>query len=90
MLSNKYILVGKPEEKEEEGFKTVKVEDSSIYTGVVRALPEIPVYMGNKQIVVGDTVIFAKYSPNTHRIERNGEELKYIAIEDLLEVIDNK
>lgn len=86
-LSNKYILVSSVEEKPQEGFHAVKVEDSSIYKGIVKDVPDQPVFLSNHQLVKGDTVIFAKYSPNTHRIERDGEELKYIAVEDLLEVL---
>lgn len=87
MISNKYILVEKIEETKDDGFQVVKVEDISTYMGKVNALPEIPVYIGNHQLDIGDTVIFAKYSPNTHLITREGKELKYILIEDLLEVL---
>lgn len=87
MLSAKYILVSKPVEKPQEGFQAVKVEDSSIYSGVVFDLPDVPVFLSNRQLVKGDTVIFAKYSPNTHLIQREGKELKYILIEDLFEVL---
>ncbi len=89
MLNNKYILVSKVSEEKKEGFQVVAVEDASIYQGIVFDLPEIPVYIGNHELVRGDTVIFAKYSPNTHLIQRDGQELKYIAVEDLLEVCES-
>lgn len=88
MLSDNYILVGKVPEETKEGFQAVAVEDSSVYTGIVRKLPSRPVYMGNEPVKLGDKVIFAKYSPDTHLIVKDGEELKYINTNDLLEVCE--
>lgn len=85
-ISNKYILVSKIDKEVKEGFQEVEIEDASIYQGKVYALPEIPVYIGNHQLEIGDKVIFVKYSPTTHLIQRDGQELKYILIDDLLEV----
>ncbi len=87
MLNVKYVLVERLEEEKEEGFQVVKVEDSSLYKGKIHDLPEPPTYIGNHLLTIGDTVIFAKNSPNTHLITREGKELKYILIEDLLEVL---
>lgn len=86
-ISNKYLIVTKLEEKKKEGFKVVEVEDASTYMGIVHALPEIPVYIGNRQLNLGDKIVFAKYSPSTHLIQRDGKELKYILLDDILEVI---
>lgn len=87
MLNSKYILVTRPPEIKQEGFQTIKVEDVSTYTGIVHDLPDTPVHLDNHQLAKGDTVIFAKYSPDTHLIQRDGQEMKYIAVQDLLEVI---
>jgi co-chaperonin GroES (HSP10) len=90
MLNNNYILVTKPiEEEKKEGFQIAQVEDSSVYTGIVYELPEIPVYMGNTQVKKGDKVIFAKYSPDTHLIQRDGVDYKYINTKDILELCQN-
>jgi len=86
-LSSNYILVSKALEPVSEGFQAVAVEDSSVYKGKVEQLPDNPVYLSNQALKVGDIVIFAKYSPDTHLIERDGVELKYINTRDLLEVL---
>lgn len=88
MLNDNYILVAKLPKEKTEGFEAVEVEDSSVYSGIVVKLPKRPVYMGNEHVKLGDKVIFAKYSPDTHLITRDGEELKYINTNDLLERCD--
>lgn len=82
-ISNKYIAVVKLEEEKKEGFETVQVQDNFIYKGKVVLLPEAPVFMGNKQVAIGDTVIFAKYSPDTHEIE----DKKFVSVNDVLAVL---
>lgn len=86
-ISNNYIAVEKLEEPEQEGFQTVKVQDSSIFKGKVKFIPEAPIYMGNQRITMGDTVLFAKYSPNTHDIDYEGLKLKFVKTEDILCVL---
>jgi len=86
MLNDNYILVSKIKEEVKEGFQVAAVEDSSTYMGMVKQIPDRPVYLGNYVVNVGDKVVFAKYSPDTHLITRDGEELKYINVNDLLEV----
>lgn len=83
-VSVNYIVVEKVEEEKKEGFQTVEVSDSSLFKGKVTNLPEVPVYMGNSQVKVGDIVLFAKYSPDTHEIDYEGKKLKFVAIRDLL------
>lgn len=83
-VSNNYIVVEKLPEEEKEGFKTVDVVDSSTFTGKVTHIPEAPVYMGNTPVQVGDKVLFAKYSPDTHEIELEGKKLKFVATRDIL------
>ena len=82
-ISNRYILVEKVEEQAQEGFETVNPQDNFIYKGRVIALPEAPVYMGNKPVAMGDVVLFAKYSPDTHEIEGN----KFVSVNDVLAVL---
>jgi len=87
-ISNNRIVVERIEEPKKEGFETVEVQDSSTYKGRVVILPQdVPVYMGNKQVAVGDTVLFAKYSPDTHEIEHEGKKLKFIKVEDIMALV---
>lgn len=86
-ISNKYIGVKKKEEEVKEGFQEVKVEDSFVYSGVIEYLPEMPVFIQDRRLAKGDTVIFAKYSPDTQTIKHEGQELKFVRIEDLLAVL---
>lgn len=82
-ISTKYIVLEKYIEPPKEGFQEVKVQDSSVYKGRVVELPDVPVYVGNQKIEVGDLVLFAKYSPDTHEIE----DRKFVRAEDLLKVL---
>lgn len=74
----------KVEEEKKEGFQTVEVTDSSLFTGRVVNLPEMPVYLGNSPLQVGDIILFSKYSPDTHEIEHEGKKLKFVSTRDIL------
>jgi len=87
MISNKYIKLVKYVSPKTEGYGVVEVQDNFVYKGKVHELPEIPVYIGNRQLVVGDVVLFAKYSPDTHEVTTDGLTVKYVALSDLLEVL---
>ncbi len=76
--------------KSDDEFNIVAVQDNFIYKGTVVKLPDETVYIGNHMLDLGDDVIFAKYSPDTHEVEENGEKLKFVRIEDLLEVFEYK
>ena len=82
-LNFKYIIVEKLEEKKGEGVQMVEVQDCFTYKGRVKQVPEIPVCVSNHQVTPGDIVIFAKYSPDTHEIEKD----KFVKVEDILAVI---
>lgn len=86
-ISNLFIAVEKLEEPKQEGFQTVEVQDSSTFKGKVKFIPEAPVYIGNRQVAIGDIVLFAKYSPNTHDIEHEGLKLKFVSSQDVLAVL---
>lgn len=86
-ISNKYIVVEKLQEEAKEGFTAVEIQDSLVYKGKIVGLPEIPVYMGNTQVQVGQVVLFAKYSPDTHEIDLDGKKVKFVAINDLLAIV---
>lgn len=90
-INSKYILVKKMKEEKKDGFQTVEVQDSFINKGEVFRLPDQPVFVDNQQLKVGDLVIFAKYSPDTHEVSlMNGateEKMKMVKIEDVLTII---
>lgn len=86
--SDKYIVVERVAEEEKKGFQTVEAQDSFVYKGRVYVLPEMPVYLGSRQIAIGDVVVFAKYSPDTHDITLNEKKVKFVKIEDILARID--
>lgn len=85
-ISNNYVCVERIEEPPKEGFQTVEVQDNFLYRAKVHILPEIPVFMGNRRLGVGEVVLFAKYSPDTHEIEHEGKKLKFVSIRDILAV----
>ena len=87
-ISNNYVLVKKLEEEKKEGFQAVEVQDNFVYKAVIVQLPKSqPMYLGDQQLAVGDVVMFAKYSPDTHEIELEGVKHKFINVRDLLAVI---
>ncbi len=86
-VSNNYVCLTKLEEPKQGDFKTVEVTDSSVFKGRVHALPEAPLFMGNRPIAIGDVVVFAKYSPDTHEVELDGLKFKFVAVRDLMAII---
>jgi co-chaperonin GroES (HSP10) len=86
-ISSMYITVEKIEEAPKEGFQAVEIQDSSVYRGRVTNLPEIPVHVDNTALLLGDTVLFAKYSPDTHEVELEGKKVKFIKVSDILAVL---
>lgn len=81
------VVVERIEEEKKEGFEVVNVQDSFTYKGKVVNIPEAPVYMGNTPVQMGDVVLFAKYSPDSHELEIEGKKLKFVKVEDLLAVV---
>jgi len=88
-INSNYIVVEKLEEPVQEGFKTIEVQDNFIYKGKIVCVPEQPSHVGNHQLSVGDTILYAKYSPDTHEIELEGKKVKFINISDVLVVMKN-
>lgn len=86
-ISNKYVVVKKVQEPPADGFQAVEPTDSFVYKGEVVELPGDAVYVSNHCLEVGDKVHFMKYSPDTVEIDRKGEKVKFVRIDDLLEVI---
>jgi co-chaperonin GroES (HSP10) len=86
-ISNNYVVVEKLEEAAKEGFKTVDVQDNYVYKGKITHIPEMPVCMGNTGVGVGDIILFAKYSPDTHEIDFEGKKVKFVSTRDILAVL---
>lgn len=82
-INSKYVLVEKLEKEKKEGFEAVEIQDSFVYKGKIKQLPECPIFVDNTQLIGGETVIFAKYSPDTHEIEKD----KLVKAEDLLGIL---
>ncbi len=90
ILGNR-VLVSKIEKEQKEGFQAVEVQDDFIYKGRVEQLGiEIPSMTERTAlggIVVGSTVIFAKYSPDTQDVEHEGKKYKVVSVSDVLAVL---
>lgn len=83
-VSNNYVCVEKVEEEKKEGFQSVEVTDSSLFTGKITHIPEGPVFIGNTRLGVGDVILFSKYSPDTHEVDYQGKKLKFVSTRDIL------
>lgn len=83
ILGNR-VLVSPLEKEKQEGFQTVEVQDSFVYKGKVE---QIGTQFSLGLDITGLTVIFAKYSPDTHEIEHEGKKYKSVKVEDILAVL---
>jgi co-chaperonin GroES (HSP10) len=86
ILGNRVLVKKTPEEKTE-GFKAVAVQDDFVYKGVVVQIGLELENNTNFPAHVGDTILFTKYSPDTHEIEHDGEKMKVVAMDDILAVL---
>lgn len=86
-LLGQRVLVSKVEEPKAEGFTTVNVMDSFIYKGKIEQLGDGFTNTIPAKLNVGDTVLFAKYSPDTQEVELNGEKMKVVVYADIIGVL---
>lgn len=86
-ISDDYIAVEQLEKEVQEGFQTVEVQDNFTYKGKVFLIPDRPVFISNRRVLIGDVVVFAKYSPDTHEIEEGGKKFKLVKTTDILLVL---
>jgi co-chaperonin GroES (HSP10) len=86
LLGNR-LLLSRVEEPKADGFQTVNVQDSFVNKGKVEQVGNGYVPTTNEPIQVGDTVLFAKYSPDTQDIEHEGKKYKVITVEDVIAVL---
>jgi len=85
-ISDNYVVVKKREENKEKGFLTASVQDNFVYEGIIKFLPESPIFMGNDKLKIGDIILFDKYSPDTHEYD-DGEKVKFVHKRDILALL---
>lgn len=86
ILGNR-VLVSRIEEPKPEGFQTVEVQDSFVCKGRIEQIGEDLCVNVSNYFLVGDTILFAKYSPDTQEIEHEGQTMKVIFVSDILAVL---
>lgn len=90
-ILNGYLLVDKIPKEKSEGFETVETQDDFVYRGKVIAVATTNFVTATSsykidEIKVGDIVLFAKYSPDTHEIDFEGRKVKFVKATDVLAV----
>lgn len=85
------VLVIKIEEEQKEGFATVEIQDSFVNKGRVEQVSSEKVFTTFGNLItypeIGDIILFAKYSPDTHEIEHEGKKMKIVRVEDILAIL---
>lgn len=90
LLGNR-VLVSRIEEEKKDGFQTVEVQDSFVYKGKIEQISGHEEVTGTSaypgSFRVGDVVVFAKYSPDTHEIDHEGKKYKAVDVKDIIAVL---
>jgi co-chaperonin GroES (HSP10) len=91
ILGNR-VLISRIEDEKKEGFATVNVTDSFTYKGKIEQVGGQSLYSTStgeslEQIREGDTVLFAKYSPDTQDVEHEGKKMKVVKVEDIIAIL---
>lgn len=82
------IVIEKVTEEVKDGYQTVQVQDSSTFKGKVIELPKNSVIkIDAHEVIEGDILLFAQNSPDTHQINHEGKEIKFIKVGDILAVL---
>lgn len=87
ILGNR-VLVRKLVEETKEGFQTVDVNDPFLNKGVVEQVGNKITYTSTNYVtdessLIGKTILFAKYSPDTH----DYEDKKIVSVDDILAIL---
>jgi len=82
LLGNR-VLVKREAVEDKGGFESVKAIDDFVSRGVVYMVGEDTAF----NVGVGSIVIFAKFSPDTHTITVGEEDMKSVAVSDIIAVI---
>lgn len=80
ILGNR-VLVRKIVEEVKEGFKTVDVNDPFLNTGIVEQCGTT--YGDMEKHLLNKTILFAKYSPDTHDFDGK----KIVSVDDILAIL---
>lgn len=86
ILGNR-ILVSKIEEPKQDGFETVSPTDSFLYKGKVEQVGD-GVDTQRDIHLTHSNVLFAKYSPDTHEVDVDGQKMKIISVDDVLAIYE--
>jgi len=81
IIGNRVAVVPVEKEERTEGFAAVEIQDDSLYKGEVKFVGDIT------NVKVGDTIYFAKYSPDTHEVKHEGTLYKLVNGDDILATI---
>jgi len=87
-ILGKRVLVSKVVEEKTEGFQAVEVQDSFVCKGQVVLTGEGCSLYETFALKPGRVVLFAKYSPDTHEVDVNGQKMKIISADDILAVYE--
>ena len=84
ILGNRVLIKREPQ-GEQTGFAEVKAVDDFVSRGVIHDVGEVD----RDDLRIGETVVFAKFSPDTRTIDVGGEEMKSVLVSDLLAIDDH-
>lgn len=87
LLGNR-VLVKREPKVESSGFEQVQAVDDFVGRGIVVMLgDEVDAVSAAPTFEVGQTVVFAKFSPDTRTIEHEGEEMKSVLVSDIIAIL---
>ena len=93
------VLLERIEREAKDGFETVDVLDefvskgrivavgSELHRGFGSSVPSNYETEGQSDLAVGNTVLFAKFSPDTQELKLDGKDMKIVAIPDIIAVL---
>lgn len=92
------VLVERIEKEKTDGFETVQVLDEFVSRGRIVKVGQ-PLYRGwtgstvtssdpsEDDLAVGNTILFAKFSPDTQEVKVDGKDMKVVAISDIIAIV---
>lgn len=87
LLGNRVLVRREPEAKSE-GFQAVKAVDDFTSRGVIAGIgDEVDTVRQGRRIEVGQTVVFARFSPDTHTVQVDGEDMKSVLVSDIIAIV---
>ncbi len=83
-IADNRVVVEAVEKEAKEGFTAVEVQDDFVYKGRIVELPDgVITSFGGQTLEIGDVILFAKGSPDTHEVGKQ----KFILTSDILKVL---